>query len=632
MPTLRITKLVCTLSALVSLVNCGGGANTSPPLPALSIATTSLPDGMVAFDYSQSIHASGGLAPFVWSVSSGSLPHNLSLGSSSTNTANLSGIPDTTQVATFALQLKDAKNQTAEQAYTLNINSTGLAQLQAVSGQVLPGTIVIQGVSAGPFIPTSWQQDTLNWVPDVRMPMFAAQTTGQYQNIYAPWPLEQANGWRMFYGGWDGQDVPFDEIHSAVTSDILSFGPRDLIITHGDFLNVNNVNVQQLPDGSLHMICTGGQLGNIDTFPVYFSSPDGMTWNGTPEPYSAKLTDIINIQGYTGFSTGYFNGANVLLRDGATWVLYFKDWNDFHTTYRATSGTLPTFQFQGVALKSDDLVNDVKKFTVNETNWYLMGLHFNGQLLLYSLSNDGVSFRPDASLFVILFLTSYLAGAQTPPDTPSGANTASPVTKTAATLRADMRKLWTDHVVWTRNFIIAAVGDQPDEKAATDRLLKNQEDIGDAVAAYYGSAAGEKLTALLKQHILIAADLVKAAKAHAQDKQSDPDRRWQKNAEDIADFLSQANPNWPKSTLLDLLKTHLSTTTSEVVARLSKDWDGDVEAFDAVYNHILKMSDALSDGIIKQFPDKFSARATDVLHSQETSARRALSNGGIYER
>jgi hypothetical protein len=396
---LRITKLACTLSALAVLVSCGGGANTSTPLPALSIATTSLPDGMVAFDYSHTIQASGGVAPFVWTVSSGSLPHSLNLGTGSTNTANISGIPDTAQTATFTVQVKDAKNQTAAQAYNLNIKSTGLAQLQSVSGQVRPGTIEIQGVSAGPFNPLSWQQDTLNWVPDVRMPTFAAQTTGQYQNIYAPWPLEQVTGWRMFYGGWDGQAVPFDEIHSAVTNDFLTFAPRDLVITHGDFLNVNNVNVQQLPDGSLHMICTGGQAGNIDTFPVYFSSPDGTTWNATPEPYSAKLTDVINIQGYAGFSTGVFNGANVLLRDGATWVLYFKDWNDFHTTYRATSGTLPTFQFQGVALKSDDLVNDVKKFTVNGSNWYLMGLHFNGQLLRYSLSNDGVSFEPEQTMF-----------------------------------------------------------------------------------------------------------------------------------------------------------------------------------------------------------------------------------------
>ena len=204
----------------------------------------------------------------------------------------------------------------------------------------------------------------------------------------------------MFYGGWDGQDVPFDQIFSVITSDFLTFANHDHIISNGDFLNVNNVNVQQLPDGSLHMICTGGPLGSPDGKPVYFSSPDGVTWNGSSEPYSARLTDIVTIQGYALFSSGNFNGANVLLRDNGAWVLYFTDWqNDPHTTYRATASTLPNFQLQGVALKTDHAVNDVKKFTINGTSWYLMGLHNNDQSLRYSLSNDGVSFLPQQALF-----------------------------------------------------------------------------------------------------------------------------------------------------------------------------------------------------------------------------------------
>ena len=87
--------------------------------------------------------------------------------------------------------------------------------------------------------------------------------------------------------------------------------------------------------------------------------------------------------------------------------------------------------------------------------------------------------------------------------------------------------------------------------------------------------------------------------------QTAADNRWQNNAMQIADFLSKANPNWPKATLEDLMKKHLSTTTDEVVARLKKNWDDDVRAFDAVYDHILHMSDALAEGIVKQFPDKF---------------------------
>jgi hypothetical protein len=177
----------------------------------------------------------------------------------------------------------------------------------------------------------------------------------------------------------------------------------------------------------------------------------------------------------------------------------------------------------------------------------------------------------------------------------------------AADLRQDMRKLWTDRVVWTRDYIISAVADQPDSQAAAARLMKNQEDIGKAVGKVYGDNPGQQLTTLLKDHIGIAVDLIKAAKAGDKAAQQQADSKWQQNAVQIAEFLSKANPNWPRATLVDMMKTHLSTTTDEVVARLSKDWEGDVRAFDKVYEHILKLSDALADGIVKQFPDKFAA-------------------------
>ena len=177
---------------------------------------------------------------------------------------------------------------------------------------------------------------------------------------------------------------------------------------------------------------------------------------------------------------------------------------------------------------------------------------------------------------------------------------------TSSSLREDMRKLWTDHVVWTRDYIIAAAADAPDQQAAAGRLLKNQEDIGAAVAGFYGKAAGDQLTVLLKDHINIAVEVIKAAKAGNKAGLTAADAKWQKNGEDIADFLSKANPNWPRATLVDMMKTHLSTTTAEVTARLNKDWAADVRAFDEVYRHILMMSDALADGIVKQFPAKFA--------------------------
>ncbi len=172
-------------------------------------------------------------------------------------------------------------------------------------------------------------------------------------------------------------------------------------------------------------------------------------------------------------------------------------------------------------------------------------------------------------------------------------------------LKTALRRLWADHVIWTREYIVAAVGGAPEAGAAATRLLKNQEDIGNAIVPFYGEKAGAGLTDRLKQHILIAVELISAAKAGNQQKFQEEDRKWSQNVEDIAAFLSSANPHWPKKDVLDLLNLHLSLTKGEVVARLEKKWDRDVAAFDEIFTEILTVADALADGIVKQFPNRF---------------------------
>jgi hypothetical protein len=175
----------------------------------------------------------------------------------------------------------------------------------------------------------------------------------------------------------------------------------------------------------------------------------------------------------------------------------------------------------------------------------------------------------------------------------------------AVDTRMAMRKLWEEHITYTRNYIISALAGLPDSDAIAQRLLSNQDDIGNAIKPYYGDAAGTKLSKLLREHILIAADVVKAAKSGDKARLDEKQKKWSANGKEIAAFLSAANPNWPKKTLEDMLQRHLDLTTGEVVGRLQKNWTKDIVSYDEGHEHMLKFADMLTDGIAKQFPGKF---------------------------
>jgi hypothetical protein len=183
----------------------------------------------------------------------------------------------------------------------------------------------------------------------------------------------------------------------------------------------------------------------------------------------------------------------------------------------------------------------------------------------------------------------------------------SAVSSAELALRQDMRRLWSEHVAWTRLAVISLTTGSPDTNATVARLLRNQSDIGNAIAPFYGRAAGTQLTRLLRQHITVAADLIAAAKAGDKGKLASEQAAWQRNADRIARFLSGANPEaWKLVEMRTMLHTHLALTTQEVVARLQGKWATDVRSYDAISRQALGMADMLSSGIVQQFPGRFS--------------------------
>lgn len=197
----------------------------------------------------------------------------------------------------------------------------------------------------------------------------------------------------------------------------------------------------------------------------------------------------------------------------------------------------------------------------------------------------------------------YIIGGQR---SSTGPSASSGISQANVMLKNGMRQLWEEHITWTRLVILAIADNVPGADQATNRLLRNYTDMENALELYYGNDSSKKFGELMKGHLTTAAELVTAAKAQDAAKAADAEKRWYENADQLADFLSKANPsNWPKENITDMLYEHLRLTKQEAVDRLNKNYDDDIETFDKIHDQALMMADALSDGIIKQFPDKF---------------------------
>jgi hypothetical protein len=186
------------------------------------------------------------------------------------------------------------------------------------------------------------------------------------------------------------------------------------------------------------------------------------------------------------------------------------------------------------------------------------------------------------------------------------AHHATPRNAAQSAFHDQMRKLWEDHVTWTRLAIVTFADGSPGFDATAARLLQNQTDIGNAIKPYYGDAAGNRLTALLRDHISIAVEILTAARDGNTSAFDAASARWYANANDIADFLSAANPkSWPDSVLRADMKAHLDQTLAEAAHELHGEYAAGVTDYEAIHHHILMMADTLSAGIIAQFPSRF---------------------------
>lgn len=179
------------------------------------------------------------------------------------------------------------------------------------------------------------------------------------------------------------------------------------------------------------------------------------------------------------------------------------------------------------------------------------------------------------------------------------------VSQAAVVLMRDNRSLWEEHVAWTRMTIISLIYKLPDIDFVIARLLQNATDMGEMIRPLYGDTAAKRYASLIQDHLLIAADLVKAAIAGDDQAAKIAEQKWYANADEIAAFLNSVNPFLPEEEVRAMFYKHLDLTKQEAVTMIQEDFKKDIEIYDEIEKQAREMADTISDAMIKLYPDKF---------------------------
>lgn len=164
-----------------------------------------------------------------------------------------------------------------------------------------------------------------------------------------------------------------------------------------------------------------------------------------------------------------------------------------------------------------------------------------------------------------------------------------------------MRELWEEHGLWTRSFIVSKAMDLPDLQFVADRLLRNPTDFANVLNSFYGEENSEKFEQLLREHLLIADELVENAKKGDTVAANKSRENWYRNADEIAWFFSSINPYWAYPEWKDMMFHHLMLVEEEAALRLNKKYQEDIALYDTIEEQALEMADMMSRGIISQF-------------------------------
>lgn len=174
-----------------------------------------------------------------------------------------------------------------------------------------------------------------------------------------------------------------------------------------------------------------------------------------------------------------------------------------------------------------------------------------------------------------------------------------------AKLFGDWRRVWSQHVWWTREVIQSIIAGLPGTQNSVNKLLQNPYEMGAIWAEYWSDASVKRMEALFTTHLKMGGDIVTAAKAGNTQQVTELTRQWYQNADDIARALSQINPHYDMAEVQRMMYEHLRLTGLEANYILGGQFDNGIATFDQIQAEAEDMADYFAKGLVAQFPDKF---------------------------
>jgi hypothetical protein len=172
---------------------------------------------------------------------------------------------------------------------------------------------------------------------------------------------------------------------------------------------------------------------------------------------------------------------------------------------------------------------------------------------------------------------------------------------------AALRELWLGHIFWVRNVSIAAI-DKNDlaVKAAEHQAVANAKAIAASIEPFYGAAAQESFFKLLAGHYGAVKAYLGATVAADAAAQATSTQALASNAEEIAVFLSKANPYLPKDAVQGLLLAHAGHHIQQIQQLKDRKYEAEAQTWEDMKKHVYQIADATADALAKQFVKKFT--------------------------